>query len=377
MINLGIYVYGRTQYAKFYQIETLIDYAKKDFRYNLSIVTDGTNQVTAERLSKKTGLPLHDMRSYTLDNLKKYYQALIMIDPYDKPYFDYKDIKDIIVAKIYGCAGVEVSSDSLYHKPLIKNSKIIVTENSYMKSVIKSLYPYKAVLVESPAFDYDTRPNTVITDPYDSKKLNIIWSPHYSMIDFKYIKEYLGVVDLTFEMYKDTIIDLANKYSDKVKILFVPHPNFNISYQRKYKRQFNKLVNEFEENGIEYLSTNRYDYHEIFNNSNLIINDCISFIQEWLPQNKPMIVLGGDIQEKRYSVYGESLIDNCYYKVKSTDELKKLFSKYVDDPYGFDTKKSSREIFIKSLYKDSKVSNSESLLSDLYDLLTYSKISSI
>lgn len=87
-------------------------------------------------------------------------------------------------------------------------------------------------------------------------------------------------------------IYLAKKYEGKVSFIFKPHPNLrnsliingymkSVDDYEKYLDEFRKLPNaSVQEEG---------DYLALFDTSDAIINDSISFIGEYMYVNKPML----------------------------------------------------------------------------------------
>lgn len=72
------------------------------------------------------------------------------------------------------------------------------------------------------------------------------------------------------------------------------------------------------------------DYHKLFDTCDLIINDSVSFVMEWLPTGKPMILVRSE--DARYSEYGENIIKHNYTEVTSQEEITAKTLDYIITP---------------------------------------------
>lgn len=382
MIRVGLYVFGDShEYPKYYQIGLLFKELIKDDRFKCSIIIDGTSRCEKEVVNDYVGkVDIYDLRNHTVDELNNDFDKVIIIDPYGKPYYKYRLWKpNMIIAKCYGCIGVEKNYYSLLKRSFMRNSSIIIVENEFTKNCLLGIYgTKKRVIVGSPAFDYiyDDSYNSPRLKEYPKDKINILWSIHHSMIPYEYIMRIDGGLYSTFSTYFDKIKELSVRYRDSIVFHIKPHPYLRNSLKRAYGMTLEDLGNELRKYGVEVDSYNKYSYYQLFKNSDIILNDCLSFISEWLPQNKPMIVLTNE-SHPGYSEFGEYLINHCYYKSNSADELDSMISEIISDGIEkFDYQKVDRTNFIESMYITPGKSNSSQLVNMIYYMSIKDKESS-
>ena len=116
----------------------------------------------------------------------------------------------------------------------------------------------------------------------------VIIAPHHAMAG------YGGILFSTFPRNAFFLLYLAKKYQDKIAFIFKPHPNLRLraveagvfeSYEAydDYLREWDSLPNAKVVQESSYL--------EIFDTSDGMIMDSISFIAEYLYVNKPLLFL--------------------------------------------------------------------------------------
>lgn len=123
-------------------------------------------------------------------------------------------------------------------------------------------------------------------NPDDMKK--VIIAPHHAILG------YGGIAFSTFPKNAYFLLYLAKKYQDKVSFIYKPHPNLRLraveagmfeSYEAydAYMAQWNMLPNARVVQDTAYL--------DIFDTSDGMIMDSISFLAEYLYANKPLLFL--------------------------------------------------------------------------------------
>ena len=171
----------------------------------------------------------------------------------------------------------------------------------------------------------------------------IIWAPHHT-IDSYGKDEILGLS--TFLIYYKFMIDLTVDYKDKVQIAFKPHPLLKIKlYQHKEwgEKRTDNYYNRWElcENGQ--LETD--DYTDLFNSSDAMILDSISFVTEYLYCGKPSLFSFADeFVENRFNKFGKMALEQHYHANSEKD----IFE-FIDNVVclGKDTKKEMRDKFFE------------------------------
>lgn len=169
----------------------------------------------------------------------------------------------------------------------------------------------------------------------------IIIAPHHSIVG------YGGILFSTFPMNAHFLLYLAKKYQDKVSFIYKPHPNLRLraveagvfeSYEAydAYLREWDSLPNAKVVQESSYL--------EIFDTSDGMIMDSISFIAEYLYVNRPLLFLkrngqafnqlGTELMQAYDTAWGE---DYC--------EIERFLQEVIIN--GRDDKKAIREAIWK------------------------------
>ena len=202
------------------------------------------------------------------------------------------------------------------------------------------------------------------TDIYSYKKILI--TPHFSVGDDNILSFSTFNKNMYFYIY------LAKKYIDSVSFIFKPHPNLrntlvldgymkSIEEYEAYLDEFNRLPNAS--------VCEEADYLALFDTSDGIINDSISFVGEYMYVDKPMLFL--ERPEQRFNELGEVLI-KAHYKVSGQDYMG--IDNFVNEVVvkGNDHMKQEREkIFSEELdyYSDNGIKASEYVYRDIVDNL--------
>ena len=165
----------------------------------------------------------------------------------------------------------------------------------------------------------------------------VIIAPHFSVGDTNVLSFSTFDKNMYFYIY------LAKKYKDSISFVFKPHPNLrnglvkhgymkSIDEYEAYLDEFRRLPNaRVQEEG---------SYLELFDTSDAMIDDSISFVGEYLYTGKPMLFL--ERPEQRFNELGKKIID-APYKVKGTDYYG--IDTFLEDVVlaGNDTRKAIRQ----------------------------------
>lgn len=165
----------------------------------------------------------------------------------------------------------------------------------------------------------------------------VIIAPHFSVGDTNVLSFSTFDKNMYFYIY------LAKKYKDSISFVFKPHPNLrnglvkhgymkSIDEYEAYLDEFRRLPNaRVQEEG---------SYLELFDTSDAMIDDSISFVGEYLYTGKPMLFL--ERPEQRFNELGKKIID-AHYKVKGTDYYG--IDTFLEDVVlaGNDTRKAIRQ----------------------------------
>lgn len=193
----------------------------------------------------------------------------------------------------------------------------------------------------------------------DIKRKRIIWSPHHS------ISNQTGLVKLsTFELYSDLMLELAEKYKDKVQFVFKPHPLLkNNLYQHPvWGKDRTDAYYETWANG-ENMAIAEGEYIDLFNSSDAMINDSASFTFEYLYMNKPCLFLSNYDRQKDANVAALKAYDSWYHATTETE-----IEKFIEDVViaGKDMMKDKRKAFYEEvLLPPNGKSVAENILDDI------------
>lgn len=128
----------------------------------------------------------------------------------------------------------------------------------------------------------DTEQNNPWINSNDRKR--IIYAPHHSITPDEPL--HIG----TFLENCDLMLELAEKYSDKVQWAFKPHP---VLYSKLCslwgKKKTDSYYNQW--NNLQWSQVETGKYSQLFKYSDAMIHDCASFAVEYLFVNKPVMYL--------------------------------------------------------------------------------------
>ncbi|MBO7244902.1 MAG: glycosyltransferase [Alphaproteobacteria bacterium] len=147
----------------------------------------------------------------------------------------------------------------------------------------------------------------------------VIYAPHWSVGDT--LLNYS-----TFEWSGKFMLEWAQQHPE-FKWVFKPHPmlyNRLITSGYMTKEEVEKYYSEWEKIGIYYSGPDYFDY---FKNSKALITDCGSFIAEYLPTEKPVILMRSS-RATPYNFLGK-IISNSYYNIHNSDELTECLEKVL------------------------------------------------
>lgn len=148
------------------------------------------------------------------------------------------------------------------------------------------------------------------------KKIHIIYAPHHS-----FGGQYRMA---TFAENGEFILNLARQHPE-FQWTFKPHPRLKdeiIINKILTKEQTEQYYKDWEEIGQVHNSGN---YQNLFDSSDLMITDCISFLAEYFPSAKPLIFLESKKPKiAQFSTLGKEITEH-YYRVTDNNALKETF----------------------------------------------------
>lgn len=169
-----------------------------------------------------------------------------------------------------------------------------------------------------------------------NNKIIIIFAPHHSITAENWCQT------SSFLETGELMLEIAEKYSDKIYWIFKPHPVlkknlYRIWGQKRTDSYYDKWKNSY----WSRLETGRY--FEIFNESDALIHDCGSFIVEYQVTGKPVMFL---TKKKESEIpwndfFKEAL--NLHYKGNTREQIEFFIKNVINK---CDSLKEDRKIFV-------------------------------
>lgn len=197
-----------------------------------------------------------------------------------------------------------------------------------------------------PGIEDFINPDYIPTDSWkvkENKLKRIIWAPHQSI-------EISGSVNYsTFLQYAEFMLEMAEKYKEKVQFAFKPHPLLkNRLYAKWGKEKTDAYYQRW--NSMPNTMISDSDYHDLFITSDALIHDCGSFTIEYLYLDKPVMRLMNGLDPKSmFGDFGMACISQHYLAYKRED-IENFIVNVINNK---DSKHEERRDFIKSnLYSE-------------------------
>ncbi len=188
-----------------------------------------------------------------------------------------------------------------------------------------------------PPMDEMSVPKDLLEDPWkgNSKKIRIIYAPHHSINPENWWQT------STFLETGELMLDLAERYSDRIQWAFKPHPLLRYKLEKIWGKEktdsyYNKWANS------EWSQYESGKYLGLFKHSDAMIHDCGSFVEEYLCSGNPVMYLvrPGGIEQNWNEIYKKAF--DLHYKGSTINDIKQFIKNVLE---GSDNLKSQRESF--------------------------------
>lgn len=199
---------------------------------------------------------------------------------------------------------------------------------------------------------YNQRTNDSSWKKDDKEITRVIWAPHHSI-------EKEGMSN--FLEYHDTIKFLSKKYFNTIQFAFKPHPLLKQSLFKHPDWGIDKTNNYYSsweniENG--FIHTDHYV--SLFNSSDAMIHDSLSFIAEYLYTGKPVLyTIRNEKVKTKLNTFGQMALEKLYHGYSTEDIIDFLDNIVLHNQ---DVKKKERENFYEKHLKLSEEKNGASML---------------
>lgn len=326
-----------------WKTETLYLAMKKNPRFNPILVISKFRIDDRENLRQyltKRQYMFHEASSVTESLWKRFRPDIIF---YQKHYSDSLSslLKNLRSLSCYTGYGFHSTTDeNSFKSDYIYNAWQVYYENRvlcdyYSSRIEKNIHNSYATGI--PLMDELMTPRDILKDQWKDNhtKKRIIYAPHHSIDPENWWQS------STFLETGEYILELAEKYSDKVQWAFKPHPVLRSKLEKiwgidRTKEYYDKWKNmecsQFEDGA----------YLSLFKYSDAMIHDCGSFIAEYHATGNPvMYLLRGDGPANSWNnVVSEAF--NLHYMGRSKQDIESFIQNVIND---IDIKKADRMRF--------------------------------
>ena len=190
----------------------------------------------------------------------------------------------------------------------------------------------------------------------NKKFKRIIWAPHHTISP-------VGNVNYScFLRYAGFMLEMADKYSDRVQFVFKPHP---LLRDRLYLLWGKNITDKYYQQWESRQNCNLNDgfYEDLFMTSDAMIHDSGSFVIEYLYVNKPVMrTLNGIPVESMFNSFAMKCLDQ-YYMAQTENDIEQFVKNVIND---VDPLKEQRTKFVNEVLMP-KGSPSQNIIDDILD----------
>lgn len=189
----------------------------------------------------------------------------------------------------------------------------------------------------------------------DPRLKRIIWAPHHTLTRTPNGHS-------CFLPMSDFMLDMAQKYQDKIQIVFKPHP---ILYNNLEKLWGKAKTDDYYSKWKNRPNTSYQEgkYIDLFYSSDAMIHDSGSFVFEYLFMNKPVLRTIYDIPlEEMFNELALSCLDQ-HYKAYNVEDVEAFIMNVID---GVDPLKTQRVKFVNEVLMP-KGNPSQNIIDDILD----------
>lgn len=170
----------------------------------------------------------------------------------------------------------------------------------------------------------------------------IIWAPHHSIDGNDTL-----IKMSTFLLFANDMLELKDKYKDRVQFAFKPHPQLKPQLYRHKdwgKNRTDAYYKAWEEGENSALVSG--NYIDLFKSSDAMIHDCGSFIVEYLYIDKPVMFMTNYDRSSQSNAVGKKAF-NAHYHGSSREDI----ISFIDDVVigGKDTMAEKRHQFYNDI----------------------------
>lgn len=289
--------------------------------------------------------------SYNIYSIENFSDVLTAYAPYSimatkKPYLQYDQLFHNLLWRMY-------NETPIHHKMSKKYSRVNGLNSRVAGSSIYESLKFK-----------ESKSN-VWKNKEGQKK--IIYAPHHTFNDLE---------EMNFSTVLENgefLLDMAIKYKNKIHIAFKPHPHLKSKlYEYPYwgKKKTDEFYSSWEE--LENTQVEEGEYIELFQQSDAMILDSISFITEYLFVDKPALFLFKNKRSlKLFNNYGSEAL-NCLEWSFNQKSIEGFILRVISEE---DNRKEERNRFLNTNFSFRNETFSEFVINDIKDqLITSSSV---
>lgn len=301
--------------------------------------SDEDDRPTLRRYFEEKGYSYKEEDNIEGPMWKKYRPDIIF---YQKPYGSAftKNLKSLFCYIPY--AFHNSIEDWAFKTPYLYNCWQIYYENSILRDYYTySLghHIYNGYATGTPPMDDLLVSKKSLVDPWkvSKNKKRIIYAPHHSIDPENWWQS------STFLQTGETMLSLAEKYSDKVQWAFKPHPLLRGKLDKIWgKEKTDAYYNRWET--AEWSQYENGEYIGLFKHSDAMIHDCGSFLMEYHSTGNPVMYLERPNNETFDQTLNETVQEahRLHYKGYTQEDIKQFIINVIND---VDPRKEERADF--------------------------------
>jgi hypothetical protein len=179
-----------------------------------------------------------------------------------------------------------------------------------------------------PVMDDLLTPKDKLNDVWPNKdgRKRIIYAPHHTIADM-HVK---GIGYSTFLDYCDFMLEMREKYKEKVYFVFKPHPSLRNKLLEYWgEEKTDDYYKKWEQAGNSHVELG--EYLSLFKYSDAMIHDCGSFTVEYMYMDNPVMYLVRDYSHIDNMIpYAREAFD-LHYKGKTGEDIERFILDVIDE----------------------------------------------
>ena len=212
-------------------------------------------------------------------------------------------------------------------------------DNESCRKAWSKIHKFKGLnyrVTGTPIMDELLTPKEQLKDvwPINDGRKRIIYAPHHTISDF----HWEGIAYSTFLEYCQFMLEMRDKYKDKVYFVFKPHPSLKDRLDKIWgKEKTDSYYLAWEQTRYSHVASGKY--LELFKYSDALIHDCGSYTVEYMYTANPIMYLIRDEHHSENMIpYARKAFD-LHYKGFNQADIEQFIQDVIN---GNDPLKSDR-----------------------------------